>query len=89
MQQFEKQSLLVVIHGRGGMIFDPVVESRSLNFELYEGQMRDMETHSIWRFSGIAISGPLQGKQLKKFPVRSSYWFAIAATEKNIIVKKI
>ena len=58
MQHIENQSLLITIHGRGGMIFDPIIDNQSLNFELVNGWMRDKETQSLWSFSGLALSGP-------------------------------
>ena len=35
----------------------------------------DAETGSEWDFTGKAIGGTLDGKQLKKIPVLNDYWF--------------
>jgi Protein of unknown function (DUF3179) len=35
----------------------------------------DAQTASVWDFSGIALSGELTGKQLKKITVLKDYWF--------------
>jgi hypothetical protein len=35
----------------------------------------DVSTGSEWNFEGLAVSGPLAGKQLRKIPVLKAYWF--------------
>jgi hypothetical protein len=35
----------------------------------------DAETASDWDFSGMAVSGPSTGQQLKKIPLLNDYWF--------------
>jgi hypothetical protein len=35
----------------------------------------DVNTGSEWNFEGLAVSGPLAGKQLRKIPILKDYWF--------------
>ena len=66
-----------------GAIFDRILESRSLSFQLVSEKdnglllMKDRETGSTWRIlTGQAISGPLAGTALKRMPSHYSFWFA-------------
>src|SRR5262245_30930745 len=59
--------------------FERVVDGRTLEFFVKADarpiQLTDAETATTWDFSGKAISGPLAGKQLKKFIAMKDYWF--------------
>ncbi len=59
--------------------FDRTIEGRVLEFfakpDSKSVQLVDAETASVWDFSGKCVSGPLQGKQLKKIYTLSDYWF--------------
>ncbi len=45
--------------------YDRVFEGKTLEFELREAEMVDLESGSVWnRQSGLALSGPHQGKRL-------------------------
>ena len=59
--------------------FERLVDGRKLEFFVRQqaGPLRmvDAETGSEWDFTGQAISGPLNGRQLKPVPVLSDYWF--------------
>jgi Protein of unknown function (DUF3179) len=35
----------------------------------------DVNTGSEWNFEGLAVSGPLAGKQLRRIPTLKDYWF--------------
>ena len=35
----------------------------------------DAQTGSEWDFSGLALSGPLQGRRVARIPYLSDYWF--------------
>ena len=51
-----------------------------LRFELVDGQRRDIETGSVWNFSGQAVVGPLLGAELAPITdTITAYWFAWAA----------
>ena len=59
--------------------FETTVDGRMLEFFTKSGasllQLVDAETGSEWDFTGRATSGPLAGKQLRRTPVLSDYWF--------------
>jgi hypothetical protein len=59
--------------------FERVVDGRALEFFVKADtrpiQLTDAETATTWDFSGKATSGPLAGKQLKKFIAMKDYWF--------------
>jgi len=44
-----------------------------------DGTFKDVETESIWDSFGVAIDGPLVGKQLEAIPHHETFWFAWAA----------
>ena len=59
--------------------YESTVDGRNLEFFLkHEASplsLIDSETGSEWDFTGKAVGGALAGKQLKKIPVLSDYWF--------------
>jgi hypothetical protein len=56
--------------------FSRTLDERILSFESYEGQFHDHETKTRWTIEGLAVAGPLKGKQL--LPLRWQYvrWHA-------------
>jgi hypothetical protein len=60
-------------------VFERVLDGRKL--ELFQKQgsnplrLVDAETGSEWDFTGKAISGQLNGRQLKRLPFLLDYWF--------------
>ena len=69
---------------QAAMAYYRVLDGETLDFRAESGQIRDAQTESVWRIDGVAISGPLAGKQLE--PVAEayvSYWFAWAAFHPN------
>ena len=60
-------------------VFKTTVEDRALSFAAKAGvrplRLVDAETASEWDFSGRAISGPLEGRQLEKVYALKEYWF--------------
>jgi hypothetical protein len=54
------------------------VGGRPLTFRLGEDSIEDVETGSVWDFSGVALSGPLKGTRLGPVPSRTGYWFSLA-----------
>jgi len=40
-----------------------------------EFRLMDTNTGSEWDFTGTAVSGPLAGEVLKRWPVYFDYWF--------------
>jgi hypothetical protein len=59
--------------------FERTVDGRALEFFVKPGttpiQLTDAETASTWDFTGLAVSGPLAGKRLKKIMALKDYWF--------------
>lgn len=56
--------------------YDRRVDGRTLTFEAIDGTtMRDRETQSRWSSDrGIAIDGPMRGKQLERISSKLVYW---------------
>ena len=60
-------------------VFKTTVDGRALSFAAKVGErplrLVDAETASEWDFSGRAVSGPLEGRQLEKVYALKEYWF--------------
>ena len=65
--------------GRSTRVFDRTVDGRPLELivkaDASPFRLADANTGSEWTFSGIAVSGPLQGRQLARLPFLEEYWF--------------
>jgi hypothetical protein len=57
-------------------VFDPTIDGRRLLFRYENGRFRDQETGSRWNILGKAVSGPLQGRSLKRIPHGDYFAFA-------------
>ena len=59
-------------------VFSLRIEEQSLELELADGdQLRDVGTGSLWDpLSGVAVSGPMEGKRLQELVSTYSLWFA-------------
>ncbi len=59
-------------------VLDRVVGGKTLTFSLTEGdRLQDAETSSVWDpMTGMALSGPLQGRRLNAYVSTSSLWYA-------------
>jgi hypothetical protein len=59
--------------------FERTIDGRALSFSTISGEsqpkLKDAETGSFWSFAGKATGGPLAGRQLRKMPAISDYWF--------------
>lgn len=59
--------------------YEAIIDGKQLELSVKSDstvfQMVDKETGSEWDFSGKAISGSMTGKQLKKIPLLTEYWF--------------
>jgi len=66
--------------------FSPVLDGRSLSFQYLDGTYTDIQTHSVWNYDGVAVSGPFQGKILTRFVTITSFWFAWATFYSNTLV---
>lgn len=71
--------VLFLIANQTARVFNPVVGGRQLHFQYSNGNFVDDETHSTWDFNGIAVSGPMVGKTLTRYPTETAFWFAWAA----------
>lgn len=60
-------------------VFDRSIDGRALEFfakpDTSPVVFVDAETGSEWGFTGRSTNGPLTGKQLRKLPAFSDYWF--------------
>ena len=73
---------IVVVLGKDGKsvrAFERIVDGRKLELFSKTGTadlvLADAETQSEWDFTGKATSGQLSGRQLKKIPTLTDYWF--------------
>ena len=64
--------------GPGAAAYYRYADGRPLTFRLGEDSIEDLETGSVWDFSGLALSGPLKGTRLAPVPSRTGYWFSLA-----------
>ena len=65
------------VEGPSATAFFRELDGRSLRFKLNQDVVEDEETGSSWNDSGLAVSGPLAGKQLAAVPSRTSFWFSL------------
>ena len=74
------ESVLVIGTAKGpaAAAYYRSVGDRPLTFRLGEDSIEDLETGSVWDFSGLALSGPLKGTRLTPVPSRTGYWFSLA-----------
>lgn len=75
------EPIILILHsdGKSVRIFNRKLETETYEFyralDSSEFQLMDSKTGSRWDFSGRAISGPLQGKQLRQLYSLKDYWF--------------
>lgn len=61
-------------------VYDPVVDGRALAFSPAGPRtFRDRQTGSRWSVAGVAVDGPLEGRQLTTLAHQDAFWFAWAA----------
>jgi hypothetical protein len=63
--------------------FNPSLDGRELHFQYSDGSFSDLETHSVWNYDGLAVSGPLVGMTLARLSPVTAFWFAWAAFYPN------
>jgi len=68
---------------RTGVLFDPMLGDRELDFKIAEGGFVDNDTGSSWNIGGIATSGPLKGSKLRQIPAFTGFWFAWSSLHPN------
>ena len=70
----------------GGGAYRPFVDDRMLTFRPSGNRFRDRETGSQWTLAGEAVEGQLAGQLLEAVPARTAFWFAIVASDPEIVV---
>ena len=55
--------------------FDREVDGQILEFTFSSGKITDTNTNSEWNYEGMAIDGPLAGKQLDRIVFDPGFWF--------------
>jgi len=55
--------------------FDRAVNGEVLEFEYSNNKIMDLQTGSIWNYDGVAISGDMQGVEMKRLPFNPGFWF--------------
>ncbi len=80
------KNVLIWKSGSDVRFFDPVVRGVLLNFEVADGTIVDLETHSAWNYDGVATSGLLSGLNMTRYVAETSYWFAWAAFYPNTML---
>ena len=87
MDRLGGEEVVVFANGvGGGAAFVPNAGGRRLRFRMQRGEVRDRETNSVWDLAGRAVSGALRGAQLEQLPSKTSFWFAMVATEPSVTV---
>jgi hypothetical protein len=87
-----KVSIVLVLGDdkRSVRAYERLVDGRKLEFfakqQTAPWRLVDAETGSEWDFSGKAVSGALNGRQLKPVPVLPDYWFDWKAYHPNTTV---
>jgi hypothetical protein len=55
------------------------LDGQTLTFHAVEGRLLDHETGSEWNMLGLAVAGPLAGRQLTPIVALNHFWFSWAA----------
>lgn len=73
----------IIVHVRGSLLstaFEGEIDGRRLTFEVEEdGDLRDLETGSLWGFDGEATEGPLEGRSLTPVQSQVEEWYIWAS----------
>jgi hypothetical protein len=81
VDSINNEPIVLILHSDGKSVraFSRKLESETYEFyralDSSELQLMDSKTGSRWDFSGVAISGSLQGKQLRQIYSLKDYWF--------------
>jgi uncharacterized protein DUF3179 len=73
--------------------YERFIDGRKLEFFVKQQaapwRLVDAETGSEWDFTGKAVAGQLNGRQLKKIPVLNDYWFDWNAYHPTTMIYKL
>ena len=75
------EPIVLILHSDGKSVraFSRRIEAENYDFYAVVDssgiELMDSQTGSRWNFSGLAISGPLQGTQLREIYSLKDYWF--------------
>ena len=73
--------------GRSAAVFKRAVNGQALTFETERGNLKDVETGSVWSpATGQAVAGPLAGTRLSPLPSITLFWFAWADYNPNTFI---
>lgn len=78
--------LLVSLFSQNARAFDRIIDGEELVFEYSNGKITDRQTGSEWDYDGLAVSGPLEGTQLKRVAFSPGFWFEWVAFHPNTLV---
>jgi hypothetical protein len=72
-----KSITLFSIHPAMVRVFDSTVDNQKLDFQYDKNSTKiiDRRSGSEWNLEGIAIEGPMKGKQLSRLPFDEGFWF--------------
>jgi hypothetical protein len=68
--------------------FSRRLDGVTLDFKRDGDEIVDVQTGSRWRADGLAVDGPLKGKQLSEVVGTNHFWFSWAAFHPNTRVRK-
>jgi len=71
----DKEILLVSLFPSMARAFDRTADDQVLEFEFSNNKIIDRQTGTEWNVDGLAVSGPLQGKQLSRVAFNPGFWF--------------
>ena len=55
--------------------FDSNINGKTLEFEIREDKITDIQTGSVWNIEGIAISGEMKDSELNRLTYDPGFWF--------------
>ena len=82
------EAIVVFMDGAGGAAaFRAQLDERKLSFRVRAGALRDRGTNTRWDLDGRASEGPLAGSSLEQVASKTSFWFAVVASEPAVKVR--
>ena len=66
--------------------FDSNIDGKTLEFEIKEDRIVDVQTKSVWNIEGVAISGEMKDSRLDRITYDPGFWFEWAAFHPDTLV---